>query len=438
MNWQRFESYVADVMQAERIPGLAVSLTQDGRTVYEQGFGRVDLDSGRPVTPETIFGIASVTKSFTAMAIMQLAEAGQLAPDDPVLKYLPQFTMPAPTEPGSITISHLLSHSTGMPPMPRRQDLTTFPEHLAFLADVDYRPLGQPGRYFSYCNDAFLLLGAIIEKVSGIAFRDYIVTRILEPLDMTRSVLDIEKLAELSDVSTPYVHDRVSDSLVPQPWPPLGNYEVGGGVRSSVRDLQKYARAYLDPGLGLLGGASVTAMITPRVASTPTASYGYALRITGDHFGVRLVEHGGSQPGVSANFGFLPEKGMAAAVLCNLTGASAARIWLALVNCALGLDPLAGQDPYVSATWDTRLRRLLPGRYASLEGANIVIADMGSSILITQDGLTHELYYAGNGVCYFDYRGQKPVKTFVEDDRVWAILAGSRMVLRQEGKDEHS
>ena len=89
--WGEFEAFVEEIMEKEQIPGVAVALSQNGKTIYKKGFGKRDLETNEPVTPETIFGVASITKSFTALAIMKLAEEGKLQIDDPVAKYLPEF-----------------------------------------------------------------------------------------------------------------------------------------------------------------------------------------------------------------------------------------------------------------------------------------------------------------------------------------------------------
>src|SRR5690606_30258396 len=115
-DWSGLEAYVKTIMEREQIPGLAMAISQHGETIYEQGFGVRDIETNKRVTPDTIFGIASVTKSFTALAIMQLVEQGKLTLDSPVIRYLPQFHLPRAKDMEQIYVHHLLTHTTGQPP----------------------------------------------------------------------------------------------------------------------------------------------------------------------------------------------------------------------------------------------------------------------------------------------------------------------------------
>jgi len=115
-----YEALVEEIIERHQIPGAAVAVARDGVIEYERGFGRRDVERGLGVTPDTIFGVGSITKSFTALSIMQLTEHGQLAPSDPVVEYLPEFTVPSKEYNEQITIHHLLTHTSGLPPLPSR------------------------------------------------------------------------------------------------------------------------------------------------------------------------------------------------------------------------------------------------------------------------------------------------------------------------------
>src|SRR4051812_47806142 len=127
--WGEFEGFVEEMMEAEKIPGVAVALSQNGKVIYKKGFGTKDVETNEPVTPETIFGTASVTKSFTALAIMKLAEEGKLQIDDPVTKHLPRFRLVGYDDIDEIKIHHLLTHTTGLATMKRVEELKGFEEH---------------------------------------------------------------------------------------------------------------------------------------------------------------------------------------------------------------------------------------------------------------------------------------------------------------------
>ena len=164
-----------------------------------------DLETKEPVTPETIFGTASITKSFTALAIMKLAEEGKLQIDDPVSKYLPRFQLVGYDNIDEIKIHHLLSHTTGLASVKRLEELKGFEEHLRYLNETERTILGKPGEYICYNNDTFLLLGAIIEQVTGENYQDYIHNLLIEPLKMTRTTYSLHELHTFDNVTTPYV-----------------------------------------------------------------------------------------------------------------------------------------------------------------------------------------------------------------------------------------
>jgi len=428
MKWKLFEGFVQQTMQEENIPGLAVAISQSGKAIYQKGFGVSDVETQAPASPETIFGIASVTKSFTALAIMQLANAGLLSVDDAVCTILADFRVPGTVDVSAIKVHHLLSHTTGIPPMRRREDLRSFPEHIAYLANEDYQVLGQPGEYLSYCNDAFLLLGAIIEKVSGLSYRQYVMEKIIRPLSLERSTLDADSLVNFKDVSVPYVYNRQEERLEKYPWPRLGNYEVGGGVRSCALDLLKYGQIYVD------GPAYVKEMYVIRHQIARNAYYGYALKVTKNHGSYTLVEHGGGQVGVSSNFGFVPEEKLVVVVLSNVTGVSASRIWLAAVNIALGLPLQYSVSAEYAVTTPPEVMQKFVGKYQSAEGGQLVVSTFDSQTRITFEGQDFELHFAGGDTCFFNYRGQKVVRFYVDGSgKAWAAFVGLRMLRRKKG-----
>ncbi|UED70543.1 serine hydrolase [Brevibacillus sp. HD3.3A] len=427
--------YIETFMEEHSVPGLAVALSLHGQTIYAKGFGVRDLDTKEPVTPETVFGIASVTKSFTAAAIMQLVHEGKLSLDDPVNKYLPSFRLTG-CDAGKIQIRHLLSHTSGVPPLLRKEELIQFHEHLDYLAHVEFAALGEPGQYFSYANDMFLLLGAIIERVTGRLYRRYMTERLLEPLGMHRSTFSLEEVARLSNVSTPYARRGANQQMTKVAWPTLGNYEVGGGIRSSVEDLLAYGSLYVGGGRDqqqeIVPATGLAPMWQPVHRLTKDAWYGYALKTTTDYAGVTLVEHGGGQPGVSSNFGFVPEKGVVCVVLSNMENVPIRKVWLAAVNAALGL-PLAHKEP------DAPLYQIdgeeldkLVGTYACAEGGHLRLFVREGVPVADVAGTEFALRAAASDTLIFT-DSELPLRFFFKADRrAWAVLLGMRMLQRVE------
>lgn len=434
MDWTHFEEALKKRMENEHIPGVAIAVSQDDKIIYQKGFGMRDIVSQASVTPKTIFGTASVSKSFTALAIMQLVDSGKLALTDSVSTYLPTFHINGIEPIEQVTIHHLLTHTTGLAPIERHEEFNYFNEHLAYLREQNHDLLGKPGEFFSYSNDAFLLLGAIIEKVTGRLFRRYVTEEILYPLHMYRSTFSIEELQKLCHVTVPYVFDKNSGEHEKQGWPRLGNYEVGGGIRSTVLDLMEYGRLYLNNGrVGesqLISENLLKKIYQPHVKVDKDSFYGYAFKVTPYH-GITLVEHSGGQPGVASNFGFLPEKNIAVAVLTNVSGAAAGDIWLEAVNTALGfpLDTKRGVHPVITIA-DEEKKRFV-GEFASKEGQHVVIKCDNGELIAEMDDEIYSLNVSSEDTLIIK-ESEKPIRFYFNDQReAWAIFMGMRMLLRE-------
>lgn len=460
-DWALFEQYVEQAMKENYVVGAAVAVADESQLVYAKGFGVKDLESQDPVTPETIFGCASVSKSFTAMAIAQLAGKGMLTVDDPVIEHIPEFRLAGMKDMSSVKIRHILSHTTGLPPMTRRQDITDLDEHVRYLASAKYELLGEPGEYFSYCNDTFLLNGLIIQRKSGQLYRRYMTRHILDAADMNRSTYNLKELEKMGNLSTPYSYNSKTKTHEKQNWPVLGTYEVGGGVRSCVVDLMKYGQIYLRGGLAPNGKRIAPAEELTKMWNSPMhptgrkTHYNFGLHVTPDYAGtgVTLAEHGGGQPGVSSNFGFVPERSITAAVLTNIGGAPAGAIWLAAINTALGL-PLDTQKS-VEVDSGASLEELarFAGLYKCDEGGRVELVMDGDALKLKMGNGGVRVKAGDDRTLFYEDMGQQRVLRFYFRDptdsptapgspgasssagclgKPWAVLASSRMLRRQE------
>jgi len=437
--WDQFEAKVKQIMDENGIVGAAVAVARDGETIYSSSFGLRSIEQRLPVNQDTIFGVASISKSFTALAMSQLQDRGLISLDDPVVRYLPEFRLKGMHDMSEIKLFHILSHTTGLVPMTRRPELKTFEEHLEYLRDADYELLGRPGEYFSYCNDTFLLNGAVIERVSGMPFRDYVMHNIVNPVGMQRTTLDIDEVKRMGNYTDLYVKNPETKQPEAKPWVELGRYEVGGGVRSNVPALVRYGQVYVQAGqidgVRIVSERSLRRMWTPVYRSAPNTYYCLALHATPDYHGVTLVEHGGGQPGVSSHFGFVPERRITASVLTNVTNVPAAVIWMGAVNTALGLpfDTPKVVHPEVSLQAEQLAR--YTGRYKSLEGADLrVYLESGRLMLSSQEEqavltpTTHDSFV-------FTSAGQQRLVKFYSKSpahKPWAAYLGVRMIRRVE------
>ena len=182
-------AYVEEEMKADRVPGLALAIVREDEIVYAKGFGVAGQD-GSPVSPQTSFILGSMSKSFTALAIMQLVEGGEIDLDAPVQRYLPWFRLASPEASARITVRHLLNQTSGLPtkaPRAWRKADSTLEAHVRALSDVQLAH--PPGAAYEYSSPNYQILGLIVQEVSGQPFGEYVQKNILTPLGMDSSFI---------------------------------------------------------------------------------------------------------------------------------------------------------------------------------------------------------------------------------------------------------
>lgn len=354
---EAFKQYYHQVYEKYKMPGIIMGLAQNGELLWEQAHGYRDVENELSPTTDTVFGIGSVTKSFTCVAIMQLQEAGKLSVQDPVIQYIPEFKTPNEEWTKQMTIHHFMTHTTGLPPLPtlfsalkksmendpligsaeeqaeeakKMKELVsvdTYEEMLTYMAKLDYDLLGPPGEEFSYSNDCYALLGTIIERVSGQSYEDYMKEHILSPAGMDNSVFHLEELKDHHDVALLYnSQEKDGETLVYKsnnPWDAPA-MRAAGFLKSTVNDMLKYTEVFRNSGkvgsVQIISSESVEQMCTPFIECGPGKYYGYGFMITPDFFGYKLVEHGGAVKGVAAQINIIPEIGLTGVSLTNLGG----------------------------------------------------------------------------------------------------------------------
>jgi CubicO group peptidase (beta-lactamase class C family) len=318
-------------------PGAAVVVIKDGKILVKKGYGLANLDSGRAITPDTAFLLASVTKQFTAMAIMMLAERGELHYEDTLSQFFPEFPMYAK----QVTIRHLLNHLAGFPeyddlfvesgkidkdwPRSSRSKRSSFEptakDALAILAQVPQLRFS-PGEKFEYSNSGYVILAQIVEKISGKRFSRFLNDEIFKPLRMNRSVLYDETRPEVKNVATSYsLKGGVYKDI---DYTPQNAIYGEDNIYSTVEDLYKWDQAlYTEK---LVKRSSLRSAFTPGKLNngTPTA-YGFGWRIR-DLLGVNEVSHTGSWLGFRNCIIRFPDQHFTVIVLSNLSQFDPARI----------------------------------------------------------------------------------------------------------------
>jgi CubicO group peptidase (beta-lactamase class C family) len=359
VEFETLDRFILEKMSETKLPGLSITAVKDGAVVYSRGYGFRDIEKAKPATPETLFCIGSVTKSFTCIAIMQLQERGLLSVDDEVAKHLP-LSLRAKGEP--VRIWHLMSHSSGIPALAYAEavirhtmksadtwlPLVNWEDMYTFMDEAEGWAHCRPGERWFYLNEGFRLLGAIVEKVSGEGYENYVKRHILEPLGMTRSFFERGLVESDPEAATPYIVTRDGERIASTY--PYGIVSSDGGLVSSVADMAKYITMYLNGGcsqsIRVLSEDSLREMLKPRV-KTPdepwvtkhARHYGYGLGSVEDAWGNTVINHGGSVTTATAQIAFIPERGVGVMVLANGTGYPLGYIAdyaLALIN---GKDP---------------------------------------------------------------------------------------------------
>jgi CubicO group peptidase (beta-lactamase class C family) len=354
MSYAQLEKFIFEKMALTKLPSVSMALIKGDDVVWSRGFGYRDVERGLPATDRTLYGIGSVTKSFTCLALMQLAEQGKLSLDDPIDKYMPFDIRPGGE---TVRIKHFMSHSSGIPALAYAEQLigaaigstddwlpiANENDLLTFMQDAEDWTWTKPGERWFYLNEGYVLLGAIIEQVSGMSFADYIHAYIFEPLGMSRSFFAKSDIDADGDAAVPYVN-WAQQGRTPATYIYSG-INAPGGIISSVLDLAKYVSMYFKQGQPVAKAASINEMILPRV-KTPVVStlfgeesYGYGWGIKSNFFGHKLISHGGSVGVATAYLGFIPDENIAAAVLINGSGYGTGLFGM------YGLAMLLGQDP---------------------------------------------------------------------------------------------
>jgi CubicO group peptidase (beta-lactamase class C family) len=320
------DAYIENHIAEHQIPGLALAIVHNDEIVYTQGYGVASPD-GTPVTPQTPFIIASCSKSFTALAIMQLVEAGEIELDAPIQTYLPWFTMAGPEDAALITVRHLLVQTSGLSGPVSDKDLVNpdvsedaLETHIRELADYNLaRPSGESHEYNNVNYD---ILGLIVQTVSGGSFEDYIEEHIYAPLEMTHSYTSKSE-AEANGLAVGHTYffgsPRVSADT------PYSRRKLpSGGLISSAEDLGHYLIAQLNG--GRYGEAQVLSPENVALMHQPAAetlnkgvSYAFGWR-TNLVEGEPAVRHGGDNPGSHSNISFSPTRGWGVVILMNAFG----------------------------------------------------------------------------------------------------------------------
>lgn len=381
----------ADYAARQHVPGLAYGLVVDGQLVHTGAVGYANVAARTPAGPQAVFRIASMTKSFVALAVLRLRDAGRLRLDDPAEKYLPELKAhppllaEAPADAPPLTVRQLLSHSAGLP------EDNPWGDRQMGRPDADLRALlsrgvsvaNAPGVAYEYSNLAFALLGRLVSTVAGQPFQAYITANILRPLGMAHTYWDYR---QVPGALLAHGYRPAGDAWQDEPLLPNGeSFAALGGLLTSVEDFAKYLAfqaaawpARPGPDAGPVRRSSVreaqqlwtpaglnAAFRYPSGRACPVANgYGYGLRTAQDCAGRRYVGHSGGLPGFGSHWWLLPDYGVAVVAFANQTYAAPTSANFGALDTLValaGLRPRPVAASPVLAQRQAELVRLLPG-----------------------------------------------------------------------------
>ena len=368
-----------------KMPGLVYGIVYQGRLIHSNAVGLAQIENGIKAEKDIDFRIASMSKSFATMAILQLRDAGKLQLDDPASKYIPELkqtnslTKDAPV----ITVRHLMMHGAGFPednPWGDRQlgiSEETFKKMI--LKGITFST--NPGVTYEYSNMGFAMLGLIIKNVSGMSYQKYITDHIFKPLGMNHTYWEY---TEVPANKLAYGYRWINNAWVKQPMEHDGAYGAMGGLITTLEDFSNYVALHLAawperdaPELGPLKRSSLREMQFPwnmsgfnpsyvfpngRKGSSVTA-YGYGLSFMKDDLGKRSVGHSGGLPGFGSNWRIFPDYDLGIISFANVTYAPASYINLkvadSLIN-SIQLSPRKISPSEILKRRQAELVNLLP------------------------------------------------------------------------------
>ena len=325
-SYAEIDAYIEEQLEALNIPGASLAIIEGDQIVHLKGFG-VSGPAGETPTPQTPFFICSLTKSFTALAVMQLVEAGKIELDAPVQRYLPWFTLADPEAAAQITVRHLLVQSSGLSQTTGWKTMVNFddsPDASEKQARelATFKPKRPVGSAFEYSNTNYSLLGLIIEAASGETYADYVQNHIFAPLEMTHTYTS-KAVAKQDNMSTGYI----SWFGIPMPVPnlpyPSGSLSAGQLI-SSTEDMAHYLIAQLNGGhygdAQILSPAGIAEMHSPGMDANSMGvdlgDYGMGWIITSTSHG-DLIWHDGTNPDYFSYMALLPHQNRGMVLLVN-------------------------------------------------------------------------------------------------------------------------
>ena len=453
----------------KNLAGVSACIMGPNGCEYKWNYGF--RDAAQTIRPDcdTMYGIASMSKSITALCACILECEGKLRLDDPVSQYLPAFSVPGqPKE--AVTVRHLAMHTAGIPPMeplewsiamnsedrsesewllamrksaPNRME--TIDQIIEYIAHCPYHTLGAPGEIMSYSNEGYALLSYVIDKAAGMPLERFMDERIFEPLGMTRTILDngvaasriisggnITSLFEIIDGK------RVCDDA----WSILPPYRGCAMVKSTAKDIATYYRALSNMGMHegrqVIPAHAVDLLIGRYHPLTELNVMCMGLNKR-EFEGHTICEHSGGLHGVSTKGGLLLGEGYGFSVLCNQGDEDMDELMWGMYNAIMGLPLDRSHRRFNPIGHNFSAPEMIVGTYIGHEGVPsiVTIEEKDGKLLRTRDGATTAFAYCG-GTRFLSYDPEKDYdqgvrhEFLIRDGKAWAVRCGTRVFERME------
>ncbi len=353
-----FDAWVEQEMKTWMVPGLAVAVVKDGEVILLKGYGYRDVKKQLPVTPQTLFAIGSITKSFTVLDLATLVDEGKLEWDKPVREYLPEFRLHDQFASERMTPRDLVTHRSGLPRHDALWYNSTFSRHDMVERLRHLEPSRDFRAVYQYQNLMFMTAGYLAERLTGKKWEEVTRERLLQPLRMARSNFSVLESEKDADFSQPY--EKAKTELKRVPFRVIDEMGPAGSINSSAEEMSRYLLLHMNKGKAgekqLVSSANIAQMHTPQMVAAGGApqwpeqgyaSYGMGLQVTA-YRGNVLVNHGGAIDGFWAYLSFLPQKNLGVVALSNRGGQP-----LPMIVTYQIYDRLLGVEP---APWSQRFK----------------------------------------------------------------------------------
>lgn len=404
----QLDTVIEKIQQQYQIPGMAIQAVQDGEKVYENHVGYQDVASKTEITAATVFGVASLTKSVAALAILLLEEDGRLKVEDEVTTWLPELT--AVQE--HTTIHHLLTHTAGYPglmsfhaaryPSIRADEhggylfgevpeggknVRTVDDMIQDMNQTEFTFIAPPGEIFNYSNESYGLLQAIVERVSGQTFEEFVQVRIFDPLQMSSAVFRLEDMTNKENCTEIYAYTKDEERRVfhSSAWWASGEIFAPGALKVNIVDMMNYVTMLCNQGTfdgkQIVSQTSIEKMFTSYIATPHGIQYGYGM-LMGEMSGRKLVGHGGGIKGISSFMLIDQAEKLAVTVFTNI-----AEVPTEMIAMTVRQHILQDEPKREDVTYTNDATQAYEASYESGEGQAIVVKTYQDGLQLT---IAHE------------------------------------------------